>query len=289
MANVTVTTADKDIGEIWSDELNDAVKLDTVIADLFSDWSDRLTKGDTYHLPDSHNMTANAKAAGVAATPEAITEGEQTFVVSTHQIVAREIDNIVEVQSKYNLRKDFNDKAGYSLARAQDVSCAALLDDNTTQTVGILGTELSYSNWLQARKYLRDSAAKGKMVAVVAPGTYNGLLKTEQFTNQLYNGDTEGMAIREAQVGTILKTTIYESQLLTGTAPNAYGHIWAGDHFVKIVQKKPTIDTWYSPLDKAWVAAMDQIYGMFERQEADEAAAATTRARLWGVRLESYK
>lgn len=289
MAEVNITTADKDIDEMWSTELNDGVKLDTVIAELFDDKSSVLPHGNVYHLPASHNMTANTKSAGVDATPEAITETEQTFTVSLQQIVARTIENIVEVQSKYDLRSDYTDKASYALARAQDVACAALLDDNTTQTVGILGSEVSYSNLLGARKYMRDSAAKGKMVGVVAPGTYNGFLKIDQFTNQLYNGDTKGMAVREAQVGICLKITFYESQLTTGTAPNSYGHIWAMGHFFKIIQKAPKVDTWYSPLAKSWIAAMDQIYGMFERQEADEAAAATTTARLWGVRVEGYK
>ncbi len=258
MANgaVTVTTADVDIDDMWSTELNDAVKLDTVIAALFEDKSSALPHGNVYHLPASHNMTANTKVAGTDATPETITESEQTFTVSLQQIVARQIENIVEVQSKYDLRKDYTDKASYALARAQDVAAAALLDDNTAQTVGVLGAELSYSNWLAARKLLRDSAAKGKLVAVIPPGTYNGLLKQDQFTNALYNGDTEGMAVREAEVGTILKTKIYESQLLVGTAPNAYGHTWAMGHFFKIVQKAPKTDTWYSPLAKSWIVAM---------------------------------
>lgn len=291
MANgpVTVTTADMDFAENWSTDLNDAIKLDIVIADLFEDWTSKLPSGNVFHLVDSHNMTANTKAAGTDATAETITEGEQTFAPSTHQIVARTLENYVEVQTKYDLRADFTDKASYALARAMDVACAALLDDNTTQTVGVLGSELSFSNWLGARKYLRDSAGKGKMVAVVPPGTYNGLLKQEQFSNQLYNGDTKGMAIREAQVGTILNTTIYESQLLTGTAPSAYGHTWLSGHFVKIVQKQPKVDTWFSPLAKSWVAAFDQLYGVFEVYEANEAAAVTTRAQLKGVRLECYK
>jgi hypothetical protein len=34
---------------------------------------------------------------------------------------------------------------------------------------------------------------------------------------------------------------------------------------------------------------MDQLYGVFERQEADEAAAATSVARLWGVRIAGVK
>ena len=45
--------------------------------------------GDVFHLPNRHNLTANTKSAGSDATPEAITETEQTFTVSTHQIVAQ--------------------------------------------------------------------------------------------------------------------------------------------------------------------------------------------------------
>ena len=81
----------------------------------------------------------------------------------------------------------------------------------------------------------------------------------------------------------------YISNLTTGTAPNSSGAMWAGDHFFKIIKKKPTTDAWKSPLAKAWVVATDQIYGVFERQEADEAAAATTTARLHGVRLQTLK
>ena len=292
MANgpVTTTTSAALIDEVWSPELNRAVELDTVIAALFEDKSSAMkSHGDVYHLPSRHNLTANTKAAGTDATAEVITEVDQTFTVSLQQIVAQTIEDIASVQSRYDLRAEYTMAASYALARAQDVAASALFDDNTTQTVGVLGSELSYSNWLTARKYLRDSAAKGKLVAVIPPGTYNGLLKQNQFTNALYNGDTEGMAVREAKVGTILKTEIYESQLLTGTAPSAYGHTWARGHFFKIVQKAPTTDTWFSPLAKSWVVAMDQIYGMFERQEADEAAAVTTTARLWGVRLECFK
>lgn len=286
---VTRTSADVDIDQMWSSELNDAVKLDIVIADLFEDKTSSLPHGDTLHLPASHNMTSNTKAAGVDATPEQITETEQTYVVSLQQIVARTIEDIVQVQSKYDLRADYTDKAGYALARAMDVAGATLIQGNTTQTIGVLGSELSFSNWLGARKFLRDSAAKGKLVSVVPPGTYNGLLKTDQFTNQLYNGDDNGMAIRQAQVGIILKITIYESQLLLGTAPNAYGAVWAMGHYFKIIQKQPKVDTWFSPNAKSWVAAMDQIYGMFERLEADEAPAVTTTNTLWACRLECYK
>lgn len=290
MANVTVTTANVFIDDVWDPELNRAIEFDTVIAPLFADWTSKMRgHGDIFHYVARHNLTANTKAAGVDATPESITETEQTFTVSTHQIVAQEIEDIAEVLSRYDLRAEFTLAASYSLARAQDVACAALFDDNTSQTVGGLGAEMTDDNFIRAWQYLSDSSARGKRVGVVSPACWGGMLKIEKFTQQLFNGDTGGKALHEAQIGMVYNATFYQSQLTVGTAPNSSGHLWSGDHFFKIIKKAPKNDAWFSPLAKAWVLATDQIYGTFERQEADEAAAVTTTARLHGCRLQSLK
>jgi len=179
--------------------------------------------------------------------------------------------------------------SGYALARAQDVSAAALLDDNTTQTVGTLAAELTDDNLIRAQQFLVESSAPERRSTVVAPATYSGFLKLDKFVNQLYNGDQSGRAVNKAQVGMIYGSTVFQSNLTVGTAPNSSGHMFAFGHFIKIVQRKPTVHVTYEPLALAFVVTMDQIYGAFERQEADEAAAATTNARLWGVRLQSVK
>ena len=290
MANVTATTADLYFTEHWSPELNRAIEFKLVIMALFTDWTSRMSgSGDVFHLPARHNLTANTKSAGTDATPEAITETQQNFTVSTHQIVAQEIEDFAEVMSKYNIRAEFTAAAAYALARAQDVAAAALLDDNTTQTVGTLAAELTNDNMIRAWQYLQDSSADAPFKGVVAPATWGGLLKTDQITNQLYNGDSGGRALHDAQIGRVYQGTFYASPLTVGTAPNSSGHFWAGDHFFKIIKKPPTQDAVYAPLAKAWILATDQIVNPFERQEADEAAAVTTVARLWGVRLQSLK
>lgn len=290
MANVTATTAARFITEHWGDELNRAVEFDLVIDSLFADWSNRLKgDGDIFHYVARHNLTANTKSAGTDATPEAITETDQDFTVSTHQIVAQEIEDFAQVMSKYDIRQEFTLAAAYALARARDVAGAALFDDNTTQTQGTLGAELSEDNLLRSWQYLKDAAAKGVVKFLVSPAAWAGLLKIDLFINQLYTGDTLGRAVHDAQIGRIYTATGYVSQLTVGTAPNSSGHMWAGDHFFKIIKKRPTMDAWFSPLAKADVVATDQIYGMFENQEADEAAAVTTTARLFGCRLQTLK
>ena len=287
---VTSTTADVFIDEIWSSELNRAIEFALVIAALFTDWTSRMRgSGDVFHLPARHNLTANTKSAGTDATPEAITETQQNFTVSTHQVVAQEIEDFAEVMSKYDIRSEYTKAASYSLGRAMDVAAAALLDDNSTQTVGTLSAELTDDNFIRAWQYLQDSSGMSPYKGVVSPATWGGMLKVEKFTQQLYNGDTGGRALHEAEIGRVYQATMHATNLTVGTAPNSSGHIWAGDHFFKIIKKAPKQDAWFSPLAKAWVLATDQIYGVFERQEADEAAAATTTARLHGVRLQSLK
>lgn len=245
--------------------------------------------GDLFHLPSRHHLTANTKSAGSDATPEALTETQQNFTVSTHQIVAQEIEDFAEIMSKYNIRAEFNMDATYVLGRAMDVACAALLDDNTSQTVGILQSELTDDNFIRAWQYLQDSAAKPPFKAVVSPAAWGGMLKIDKFIQALYNGDTGGKALHEAQIGTVYQAKCYQSPLTVGTAPNSSGHMWAGSHFFKIIKRRPTVHTWYNPLATAWVVTADQIYGVFERLEADEGAAVTTNSRLHGVRLQTLK
>ena len=270
--------------------MNRAIEFALVIAALFSDWTSRMRgSGDVFHLPARHNLTANTKSAGTDATPEAITELQQNFTVSTHQIVAQEIEDFAEVMAKYDIRNEFTLAAAYALGRAQDVAAAALLDDNTTQTVGTLGAEMTDDNFIRAWQYLQDSSGMPPYKGVVSPATWGGMLKIEKFTQQLYNGDTKGMALHDAEIGRVYQAVMHASNLTVGTAPNSSGHMWSGDHFFKIIKKAPKMDAWYSPLAKADIVATDQIYGVFERQEADEAAAVTTTARLHGVRLQALK
>ena len=290
MPNVTATTAARFIDEWWNPELNHGVEFDIVIMDLFSDWSSKMRgSGDILHVPARHNLTANTKSANTDATSEAITETQQNFTVSTHQIVAQTIEDFAEIMSRYDIRGGFTHDASYALARAMDVTAAGLFDDNTLQTVGVLSAELTDDNLIRAWQYGKDSAAKGIAKGVVSPACWAGLLKIEKFTQALFNGDTGGKALHEAQLGKIYNATIYQSQLTVGTAPNSSGHLWWGDHFFKVIKRPPTMHQWYSPLAVAWVITSDTVYGAFELQEADEAAAATTTARLHGVRLQTLK
>jgi hypothetical protein len=289
LADVTITTAALYIDQVWSPELNRAIQYDVVVAALFDDKSALVDQhANTINLPSRHNLTANAKAAGTALTPQAITETQQQFVLpmtNGHRAIAQEIEDIAEIQSRYDIRSETTIAGAYALARQMDVDAASLFAAATNSS-GTSSAELTDDNLILARTLLRNNAAPRPWYIVVPPATYSGFLKLEKFTNMLYIGEsTEGTAVEEAKVGRMYGADVYESQLLAGSAPAATGAFWSKTHYFKAIQRQPTTHTWYSPLDLAWIVSMDCIYGMFERLEADEAAAATTNSSNWAVKL----
>ena len=293
MPDVTITTAAVFIDQVWSPELNRAIQYDVVVAALFDDKSALIDQhGNTINLPSRHNLTANAKAAGSPLTPQAITETQQQFVVpmtNGHRAIAQMVEDIAEIQSRYDIRSETTLAGAYALARQMDVDAASVFAA-ATNAQGTAGSELVDDNLIGARTILRNNAAPRPWYIVVSPATYSGFLKLEKFTNMLYVGTDEGgTAVEEAKVGKMYGADVYESQLLSGTAPNSVGAFWSKTHYFKAIQRQPTTHTWYSPLDLSWVVSMDTIYGMYERLEADEAAAVTTNSSDWAVKLNAVK
>jgi hypothetical protein len=293
LANVTITTGAVFIDQVWSPELNRAIQFDIVIAALFDDKSALVDQhANTINLPSRHNLTANAKAAGTPLTPQAITETQQQFTVpmtNGHRAIAQEIEDLAEIQSRYDVRAETTIAGAYALARQMDVDAAGVFAA-ASNAVGTAGSELTDDNLIQGRTLLRNNAAPRPWYICVSPATYSGFLKLEKFTNMLYIGqDSDGTAVEEAKVGKIYGADVYESQLLSGTAPNSVGAFWSKTHYFKAIQRQPTTHTWYSPLDLAWIVSMDTVYGMYERLEADEAAAATTNSSDWTVKINAVK
>jgi len=293
LANVTITTGATYIDQVWSPELNRGIQFDVVVAALFDDKSALVDQhANTINLPSRHNLATAAKAPGTPITPQAITETQQQFILpmtNGHRALAQMIEDIAEIQSRYDIRSETTLAGAYALARQMDVDAAGLFSA-ATNSVGTTGAELTDDNLIQSRTLLRNQAAPRPWFIAVPPATYSGFLKLEKFTNQLYIGDAEtGTAVEEAKVGRLYGADAYESQLLAGTAPNATGAFWSKSHYFKAIQRQPTTHTWYSPLDLSWVVSMDTIYGMYERLEADEAASATTNSSDWTVKLLCVK
>lgn len=118
--HVTLTTADKFIPELWSDDVIAAYKQNLVMGNLVTKINHKGKKGDTIHIPKPTRGNVSAKAASTQVTLIAATEDETTISINKHYEYSRLIEDIVAVQALNSLRKFYTDDAGYALARRID-------------------------------------------------------------------------------------------------------------------------------------------------------------------------
>ena len=139
------------------------------------------------------------------------------------------MENITNVQSKTNLRAKYTDKGGYALGAAVETNLHAL-PQSFSQTVGTLGVEPTFDNWMRASQYLDDAnAPEEDRFIVVRPATYYAMRKIDQFVNADYTGSLGSMKTGRSQVGTlwgnvpVFKTTLVRAPS-AGQAENWYCH-----------------------------------------------------------------
>src|SRR3990167_8720148 len=238
MANLTITQAACHIPELWSPDTRDAVEATVVAAARVESEKYGLGElkggpGDTMNIPYISNPTANTKSADTNITPEAIgpsgAEASQAFTVSTHQAVAFAVENITEVQSKTNLRQKYTSKAGYALAAAADTNLHTLPQTFDT-SIGTLGVEPTFDNWLAASQSLDNANAPedGRFICA-RPATYYAMRKLDQFVNADYTASLGSVGTGRSRVGTIFgNVPVYKTTLVRapsgGQADNWYCH-----------------------------------------------------------------
>jgi hypothetical protein len=185
------------------------------------------------NIPYISNATAVTKSADANITLEVFgpgsAEASQVFTVGTHQHVAFAVENITAVQSKTNLRSKYTGKAGYALAAAADTNLHTL-PQSYSNTVGTLGLEPSFDDWLEASQNLDDAnAPEENRFIIVRPATYYSMRKLDQFVNADYTEALGKMATGRSKVGVIFgnvpvhKTTLVRAPN-TGQADNWFCH-----------------------------------------------------------------
>lgn len=228
-ANITTTTANVFIPDVWSDGVLEAVEFAAVIQDRVTrDYEGVISKmGDTVHVPRLSNLTTQTKAASTQITFEAITETEQTIAINVHEYAAFLVENIVEVQNKYDTMQMYQKKIGYALARGREVHLAANRLSALSSTVGALGVELAAEDYLTAWQRLAEAGLLENnpdptedFSLFLSPAAYAVAMRTDVFINRQYN--PEGNAIQKAHVGDLYGLGVYLSNLLTSPAPGQH-------------------------------------------------------------------
>lgn len=269
------TTADVFIPEIWS-ALSLVAREQSLIMAKLADhrYEKGLSYGDTIHVPNVGNLTAQTKtkSSNAEIVFETITETNTDISIATWEYVAIAVESIAKVQSNRDLLKMYNSKMGYALGLAVDDVGAGLIDD-FTNAVGFLAVELTDENVLRARQYLRDAnAPKSEIFMVISPAQETGLLKLERFVNNDYSilhGTGERITeLQQAYVTSFLRTPIYVSTNVEGS--NSAGHdngMFQREALAVVMQMNITFHSQYDIRYLVDAVVAEQLYGWKEMRD----------------------
>jgi hypothetical protein len=127
LANVTPTTAAVMIAEEWTKELEKPYYNELHFLDSVKRRDSLLSGGgDVLHIPFLSTYNARDKVPGTAVTYDANTETEITLTVNKHKYLAFILEDIVKVQSNYDLASAYRGAQKEALARAADADLAGL-------------------------------------------------------------------------------------------------------------------------------------------------------------------
>jgi len=226
----TITTANRFIPEVWSDEVVATYKKNLVAANLVKKMSFKGKKGDAVHIPKPGRGSANAKAANTQVTLNTDTATEVVVNIDQHWEFSIMIEDIVSAQALASMRQFYTDDAGYALARkvdslilelgrgvnggngTADYTGAYSGADGTTAYTGTAGalTDAAIRRSIQ-RLDDADVPMDGRFL-IVPPSTRNTLMGIDRFTEQAFVGEAGGSnTIRSGEVGNVYGVPVFVS------------------------------------------------------------------------------
>lgn len=273
MANFTTTTSAVFIPEVWSVETLRAAESALVMAPLVKRY-DTLVKqrGDTIHVPHVSNLTANDKTQDSEVTLQTVTETETTIAVDQWKEVSFEIEDIVKVQSQYDLRSEYTNKAGYAIAQAVDTDLFGLIASLTTTDVGVYGTDLGDAEIVAALQTLDEvDAPLSDRYLVIAPSQKAAIMKLDKFVKADYLGQYDmPTPVKKGPNNRFLWGDIYgiptyytnQVPVVAGTPDETSNVLFHKEAFALAMQLSPRTQASYWQKDLAWLVTTDCIYGV---------------------------
>lgn len=273
MANFTTTTSGVFIPELWSMDTLRATESALVMAPLVKRYDSMVKeRGDTVHIPSISNLTTNSKVANSEVTLQTVTETETTISINNHEEVSFQIEDIVKIQSAYDLRSEYTNKAGYAIAAKVDTDLFGLRTGLTTADVGTYGVDLSDPVLVQALQRLDEADAPLEdRYFVIAPSQKAAIMKLDKFVRADYLGEyDQPTPVKKGPASRYLWGSIYgvpvyyTNQVPTtaGTPTQVHNLLFHKEAFALAMQLSPRTQASYWQTHLAWLVTVDTIYGM---------------------------
>lgn len=213
MPNVTVSTAQYFIPEIWAQTAMEQLRSNIVLAKLVTRDTDvaAFNQGDVLHIPFPGTFTANNKAAGSTVTLQAPTDSEVQVTLNKHKEVSFLVEDPVRAMENQSIMERYTREAAVALAEAIESDLFALYS-GLSQSVGTSGTDITAATVRAARKKLNDAKVPQANRHLVISTKDEVALLGDSNLAQYFAFRTQ--AVPEGALGTLYGFTIWTSQLV---------------------------------------------------------------------------
>jgi N4-gp56 family major capsid protein len=296
----TITTADKFIPEVWSDEIIATYKKNLVAANLIKKMNFVGKKGDTVHLPKPGRMSANQKVAQTQVVLNTDTATETLVQINQHWEASVLIEDIVEAQALASMRQFYTDDMGYALARKVDsfilelgrsvnggggtsaYSGALSGADGTTAYVAGANTGVGALTDAAIRRTIQrlddnDVPMDGRFL-IVPPSTRNTLMGINRFTEQAFVGEAgRGNTIRTGEIGNVYGIPVYvttNADTTSGSTATRIALMGHRDFAVFVEQKGVRTQSQYKQEYLGTLLTADTLFGAAELRDFSAVALA---------------
>jgi len=273
LANITTTTAAVFLPTLWSTETLRATEAALVAAGLVKRY-DALVKarGQAIKIPNISNLSVTAKTANSDVTTQAITESTITLNVDKWYESSFEVEDMVAVQSNYDLRSEYSEKAGYAIAKQVDTDVLGLYTGLTTTDVGTYGVDAGDATYVSALLAINvENVPMENRAFIIHPNQLAAIMKIDKFVKADYLGQYDmptpvkkGPSSRYLW-GDVYGTPVYWTTQVPTTAgtPTQYHNLLIHkDAFALALQQAPRLQAAYWLPSLAWKVVVDAIYGV---------------------------
>lgn len=230
MAQSTTTTHGVFLPNVWAKDVYESLKKNLPLADTVNRFdSDVQRMGQTVEVPVVAGLTANNVASGASVTFEADTEVKKTITINHRGVAAFSLDNIVDVQANYDMRKIYTDEATYAVADLVEQEIVTQIDAATTSAGGshliaAAAAGLTDAKIRTAKQVLDEAKVPLRdRYLIVSPNGLNDILGENRFTSVDFVGTGNGgFVVVQGQPMNLYGMRVYMTQNLASTVAYAY-------------------------------------------------------------------
>lgn len=257
------------IDEVWAKEMQE-VRRNKLIAQNLVDFqyeSALMAHGDTIHILAMPDFTADTIVPGTPMTPVAPTETEQLLVVDQYAGKAVVVQDMLKVQSLYELRAKYTERISHAMAERIDTYIMGLYTGFDAGNVMTPVAAITFNTLIDAHAILdrKNVPQTGRAIVVDSYGLAD-LRKVAEFTMYDKVGQSglvknDGDAANPGFVGTIYGAPVYWTNAVAKDGTTSKCLLIHRSAIAAVVQKKPEVEHDRDILLKADIVAGSTLFG----------------------------